>query len=98
MTTPFLPNLYLRPDNVNRPLDSKTIDNLKVENLHFDSVNGIPAQALVFAKENPLIINGDVTFEGAVDVKSNVVSKSGKFNGIVLDQEVVTTGKENEGK
>lgn len=70
---------------------------MKVENLYFENVNGIPSEELVFADETPITLNGDVTFKTPVDVQSKLISTSGKVNEVMFDREVITTEKNSDG-
>lgn len=80
-----------------RSISSKEFQELKVKNLYFENVNGIPAQQLVFADEDEIKLNGDIVFKESVTVPSNVISTSGRVNEVILDEEVITTGKNYDG-
>lgn len=52
---------------------------------------------MVFADGTPITVKGDVVFKAPVDVESDLVSKTGKVNEVMLEQEVVTTERNSDG-
>lgn len=68
-----------------------------IEELTFDSVNGVNANNIVFKSNDSVIIKGEVAFKKALTVNSNVTINSGLVNDVEIEKEVLVTGRNYSG-
>lgn len=64
------------------------LNDIKLENVQFDFINGEPASDLIFRTEKNLVLNGTVTFKQPLTVENNVFIEDNKINGMVIGVDI----------
>lgn len=81
-----------------RPIEGlKTFTAANVEEVTFDSVNGVDANNIVFKSDDPVLIKGEVLFKKALTVNGNVTVNSGLVNDVKIEKEVLVMGTNYSG-
>lgn len=70
----------------------KDFQDIEVESIEFDNVNGVPANNISFSSDGNIEIVGDFVFQNNITVVNNVEVESRRVNDIILENEVITTG------
>lgn len=89
--------LTYRRDSVENIVAPKTFTDIKIENLQFKTINGIPSDNIAFDGPDGVTLKGDVIFKETVDVLGNLTIHSGKVNDIVLEDEIIIADKKYNG-
>lgn len=87
--------ILFRLEAVDDVLVSKTFTNIQVENLNFQTINGIPAENIAYDAPKGVTLAGDIVFTGPVHIIGNL--SSGKLNDFVLENEIINTRRSYNG-
>lgn len=77
---------------------TKDFQDIEIESIEFDNVNGVPANKIAFSKDGNVKLVGDIVFYNNITIANNVEVTSGRVNDVLLENEVITSGNFYNGK